>query len=228
MFSRSASLLALVVVFSGLAFGQGGKDLGKAVKRVNDASKVFREIMNAQDNAIPKQLLQDAKAIIVFPGALKAALGVGGQGGKGVAIRRMGNGWSAPAFVDMGGGSFGAQIGAEKTDYVLLIMNDKGLDGLMQDKFEVGAEASVTAGPVGRTAAASTNATLDAGILSYSRSKGLFAGAALKGVVISPATDINQAVYQKNARQILNEPVPASAAPASLQRFGETISGYVK
>ena len=129
----------------------------------------------------------------------------------------------------MGGGSIGPQIGGEKTDYVLVVMNEKGLQGLMQDKFEIGGEGSVTAGPVGRTAAASTNATMDAQILTYSRSKGLFAGISLKGVAITPDNDMNKTIYQKTARQVLlDSPVIWSDAPASLQVFPKTVAGYAK
>ena len=141
----------------------------------------------------------------------------------------MGMSWSSPAFLKMGGGSFGAQIGGQKTDYVLLIMNEKGLKGLMEDKFEMGGEGSVSAGPVGRTAAATTNATLDAEILSYSRSKGLFAGVSLKGVVITPDNDLNYAVYQKPARDIIGSPALASAdGPVAMQKLATTLNAYVK
>ena len=206
-----------------------GKELRAAVDRVDKASDVINEVMKVAEKSIPRDLLQKAKAIVVFPGALKAAFIIGGQGGNGVAIRRTDKGWSAPAFLNMAGGSIGAQIGGQKTDYVLLIMNDKGLSNLLQDKFEIGGEGSVSAGPVGRTAAASTNVTLDAEILSYSRSKGLFAGLALKGVVISQDRDMNQAVYEKSAAQILgSKPVPASEAPEQLRKFSETVADYIK
>jgi SH3 domain-containing YSC84-like protein 1 len=206
-----------------------GKELKAAVDRVDKASDVIEDVMKVTERSIPSDLMDKAKAIVVFPGTLKAAFIVGGQGGKGVAVRRVGKGWSAPAFVNMAGGSVGAQIGGQKTDYVLVIMNDKGLKNLLEDKFELGGEGSVSAGPVGRTAAASTNATMDAEILTYSRSKGLFAGIALKGVVITQDQDMNQAVYQKSAKQILGEPpVPASEAPASLQKLAETLAVHVK
>ena len=162
-------------------------------QRVNDAARhsraaaqVFREIMRVPLKGIPSGLLDKAEAIAVFPGVVKAAFIFGGRGGQGVISRRTSHGWSAPAFFNLGGGSFGPQIGAQKTDYVLLVMNDGGLKGLLEDKFEFGGEASVAAGPVGRTVSAATNATLDAGILSYSRSKGAFIGASLKGAAISP------------------------------------------
>ena len=234
---RSKIITALLLSISFMAFSSPsyaqakdkGKELKAAVNRVDKASDVIDEVMKVAEKSIPRDLLKKAKAIVVFPGTLKAAFIVGGQGGKGVAIRRTDSGWSAPAFLNMAGGSFGAQIGGQKTDYVLLIMNDKGISNLLQDKFEIGGEGSVSAGPVGRTAAASTNVTLDAEILSYSRSKGLFAGVSLKGVVISQDQDINQSVYEKSAAQILGKtPLPASEAPATLRKFSETVADYVK
>ena len=206
-----------------------GKELKAAVDRVEKASTVIDEVMKVAEKSIPRDLLQKAKAIVVFPGALKAAFIIGGQGGNGVAIRRTDAGWSAPAFLNMAGGSFGVQIGGQKTDYVLLIMNDKGISNLLQDRFEIGGEGSVSAGPVGRTASASTNVTMDAEILSYSRSKGLFAGISLKGVVISQDQNMNQAVYEKSAAKILGKPpLAASEAPATLRKFSETVANYVK
>lgn len=206
-----------------------GKDLQDAVDRVNKASKVMTEIMSIRDRSIPRDLLNKAKAVVVFPGAIKGAFIVGGQGGKGIAVRRIGRGWSAPAFLNMAGGSLGFQIGGSKTDYILLIMNDKGMKGLLEDKFELGGEGSVAAGPVGRTAAASTNATLDAEILTYSRSKGLFAGISLKGVAINSDGDLNEAIYERSLKEIIGDrPLPASAAPATLQRFGNTVAGYAR
>jgi len=136
-------------------------------------------------------------------------------------------GWSAPAFFNLGGGSFGAQIGAQKTDYVLLIMNPSGLDGLLKDKFELGGEVSIAAGPVGREAAASTNPRLDAGILSYSRSKGAFIGAALKGAVITPDNDLNEAIYKKKADELLKGPgMAVGEMPASVRIFPRTLVRY--
>ena len=229
------SILILTVfaltVFSTVATAQKktGKDLKDAVDRVNKASEAMREIMKMSDKSIPRDLLGKAKAIVVFPGAIKGAFIVGGQGGKGVAVRRIGRGWSAPAFLNMAGGSVGLQIGGSKTDYVLLVMNDKGMKNLLADKFEIGGEGSVAAGPVGRTASASTNATLDAEILTYSRSKGLFAGISLKGIVISNDEDLNTAIYQKSAKQVLGDPpLAASAAPSTLQKFGQTINEVAK
>jgi len=234
MKSRASSLFILIALLSLCALSVAaqkntGKDLQDAVKRVNSASEVMDEIMRISEKSIPRDLLEKAKAVVVFPGAIKGAFIVGGQGGKGVAVRRWGKGWSAPAFLNMGGGSVGLQIGGSKTDYVMLIMNDKGMRKLLADNFEIGGEASVAAGPVGRTTAASTNITMDSEILTWSRSKGVFAGISLKGVTINSDTDINKAVYQKGTKEILGDPpVPASAAPASLQKFGETVATYAR
>lgn len=229
---RINGLLVVLISFlflGGNALAQNTKEMRDAVDRVDKASKVINEIMSAGDKSIPRDLLAKAQAVVVFPGALKLGFIVGGQGGSGVAIRRLGSGWSAPAFLNMGGGSIGPQIGGQKTDYILLIMNEKGLKGLLEDKFELGGEGSVSAGPVGRTAAASTNVTLDAEILTYSRSRGLFAGLSLKGVVITPDKDMNRGVYNKSARQILGDsPILWSDAPGSLQRFPKTVANYAK
>jgi SH3 domain-containing YSC84-like protein 1 len=223
--------ITLLFLFSTAAFAQNktGKDLQDAVKRVDAASAVLNEIMSIRDRSIPRDLLEKAKAVVVFPGVIKGAFIIGGQGGKGVAVRRIGRGWSAPAFLNMAGGSIGFQIGGSKTDYILLVMNDKGMKGLVEDKFELGGEGSVAAGPVGRTAAASTNATFDAEILTYSRSKGLFAGVSLKGVSINSDKDLNRSIYQKNLKEIIGQPaLPATAAPATLRKFGQTAGTYAR
>lgn len=231
-----AKFIAFLLIMAGIAaFGsetfaqKQGKELIAAEERVDKASAVVKDVMRISEKAIPRDLLAKAKAIVVFPGALKFGFILGGQGGEGVVIRRLANGWSAPAFMNMGGGSIGPQIGGQKTDYILLIMNDKGLKGLLADKFEIGGEGSVSAGPVGRTAAASTNVTLDAEILSYSRSRGLFAGVSLKGVVIKQDESINQAIYQKSAKEILGDSaIEWSSAPVSLQKFPKTVAIYAK
>jgi lipid-binding SYLF domain-containing protein len=226
-FSALPVAVALVVFCANLS--AQSKELKSATSRVDAASDVLTEIMKIPDKAIPNDLLAKAKAIVVFPGSIKGGFIIGGQEGKGLAVRREGSGWSAPAFMNMAGGSFGLQIGGEKTDYVMLIMNDKGLQGLLEDKFELGGEGSVAAGPVGRTAAASTNATMDAEILTYSRSKGVFGGLSLKGVVISQDKDINQSIYQRSAKEIIGSPPLAlSAAPAPLRRFSNSLEGYAR
>lgn len=203
------------------------KRMKDAARHASDAARVFNEIMGTPDKGIPRELLSKAEAIAVFPGVVKAAFIIGGRGGQGVISRRIRNGWSAPAFFNVGGGSFGAQIGASKTDYVLLIMNQDGLKGLTEDKFEMGGEASVAAGPVGRTAGASTNATLDAGILTYSRSKGLFAGVSLQGAVINPDNDLNESTYEgKKASDVLDNEHSLTEMPAYVRIFPRTLARY--
>jgi lipid-binding SYLF domain-containing protein len=203
------------------------KRMNDAARHASAAARVFDQIMAVRDKGIPRELLDRAEAIAVFPGVVKAAFIIGGHGGQGVISRRVKGGWSAPAFFNLGGGSVGAQIGAQKTDYVLLIMNDEGLKGLLEDKFEMGGEVSVAAGPVGRTAAATTNATLDAGILSYSRSKGAFIGASLKGGTITPDNDLNEAVYEgKKAREVLETEKDVKEMPAVVVIFPTTLSRY--
>jgi lipid-binding SYLF domain-containing protein len=220
-------LIALLVVSAFVTPAQKKSRTQDAARHANDAAKTFTEIMNVKDKAIPKELLDTAEAIAVFPDVIKAAFVLGGRGGQGVISRRVKGGWSAPAFFNLGGGSFGPQIGAQKTDYVLLIMNESGLNGLLKDKFELGGEASIAAGPIGREAAASTNPRLDAGILSYSRSKGVFVGAALKGAVISPDNDLNEAVYGKKANEVLTgPPMTFAEMPPAVRIFPRTLVRY--
>ena len=219
--------ILLLALSAPLASAQKNR-LQDATRHSSDAAKVFTEIMNVRERAIPKELLDKAEAIAVFPGVIKAAFIFGGKGGQGVISKRTPKGWTAPAFFNISGGSFGAQIGATKTDYVLLIMNQDGLNGLLKDKFEIGGEVGVAAGPVGREAAASTNPRLDAGILSYSRSKGAFIGAALKGAVIGPDNDLNEAVYEdKEAKEVLtNNSMTLSQMPAGVRIFPRTLARY--
>ncbi|HEX7999479.1 MAG TPA: lipid-binding SYLF domain-containing protein [Pyrinomonadaceae bacterium] len=227
---RSALCALAVLLMSGAsvtASAQSKKRLNDAARHSSAAARVFNEIMNTPDKGVPKELLDKAEAVAVFPGVVKAAFIIGGRGGQGVISRRIKGGWTAPAFFNIGGGSFGLQIGASKTDYVLLIMNEEGVKGLMEDKFEIGGAASVAAGPVGRTAAASTNATLDAGILTYSRSKGLFAGVSLEGAVINPDNDLNEALYEgKKAREVLDREHSMKEMPAVVRIFPRTLARY--
>ena len=183
--------------------------------------------MKTPDKAIPKELLAHAKAIAVFPEVIKAAFFVGGEGGRGVVSRRRRSGWSDPVLFRAGGGSFGPQVGASATDIVLLFMNDEAVGGLMKDKFELGAEAAIAGGPVGRDASAGTDALMQAEILSYSRSRGLFAGVNLKGVVISPEDDLNLAVYNKNAHELLiDDHREATDDGTSIGAFPQSVSRY--
>jgi SH3 domain-containing YSC84-like protein 1 len=225
--SCAVVLVVLLVSSALLTPAQKSSRTQDAARHASEAAKTFTEIMNVKDKAIPQELLDTAEAIAVFPGVIKAAFLVGGRGGQGVISRRVKGGWSAPAFFNLGGGSFGPQIGAQKTDYVLLIMNESGLNGLLKDKFELGGEASIAAGPVGREAAASTNPRLDAGILSYSRSKGAFIGAALKGAVITPDNDLNEAIYGKKADAVLqSQPITFAKMPPSVRIFPRTLVRY--
>lgn len=221
------SACLLLMISANLATAQKSSRLKDATRHAQEASEVFTQIMNVRERAIPKELLDKAEAIAVFPDVVKAAFIIGGKGGQGLISKRTPKGWSAPAFFNIGGGSFGAQIGATKTDYVLLIMNPAGLKGLLEDKFELGGEIGIAAGPVGREAAASTNTTLDAGILSYSRSKGAFIGAALKGAVISPDNHLNEAVYNMKAREVLTgKSMTLTQMPAGVRIFPRTLSRY--
>ena len=222
--------LVLVASAAGVALSQtkNAKKLAEATKEAQKAADVFTEIMNVPEKAIPQNLLDKAEAIAVFPGVIKAGFIVGGRGGHGVISRRVKGGWSAPAFFDLGGGSVGLQIGASKTDFVLLFMNDAALGGLLKDKFEIGGEGSVAGGPVGRSASASTDAQLKAQILSYSRSKGAFAGLEIKGVVISADNDDNVAVYGKKANEILSPTRrwTMTQMPAGVRIFPRTLARY--
>ena len=190
------------------------------------AAKVFKEIMSAPDRAIPKDVLDRAECVAVFPNVIKAGFIVGGRGGRGVASCRTASGWSAPAYFNLGGGSIGLQIGAQSTDFILLFMNRDGLNSLLKSKFELGGDASVAAGPVGREAGASTDATFNAQILSYSRSKGLFAGLELKGVVISHDEKDMRDVYGPNGspKAVLQE--GKIAAPPAVRAFPNTLAAY--
>ena len=193
------------------------------------AANVFDAIMKAPDKAIPEDLLRRAKAIAVFPQVIKAAFGVGGEGGRGVVSRRTAMGWDNPVFFRAGGASVGWQIGASATDFVLLFMNDEAIHGLMKDKFELGADAAVAGGPVGREAGAGTDALMQAQILSYSRSRGLFAGISLKGVIVKPEDNLNQAIYGKTARELLSDEKPSGiASPGGLPAFPQAIDRYTQ
>jgi SH3 domain-containing YSC84-like protein 1 len=185
--------------------------------RVRDAAKVFNEIMGVPDKAIPAAILSRAEAIAVFPGTLKGGFVVGAHRGKGImSVRNRDTGtWSAPAFLTLTGGSFGAQIGGQEIDLVLVVMNKRGVENLVKNEFKIGGDASVAAGPIGRGAEASTDIQLRAEILSYSRARGLFAGVSLVGSAIREDEDANRDFYGRPVRnaQILDEsPKPVGTA----------------
>lgn len=167
--------------------------------RVSSANKVLSEIMATPDQSIPEELLAKCKAIAIYPSVLKAGFIFGGRFGKGVVLRRneATKQWGPVAFSTLGGGSWGLQIGADATDLILVIMNDRGLDGLLRSNFTMGADVGVAAGPVGRSTEAATDLTLQSGILSYSRSRGLFAGMALQGAVVTEDNRSNSDYYGK-------------------------------
>jgi len=174
------------------------KNLQEYAERSQKSAEVLSEVMGVPEKGIPQDLMERAKAIAVIPHVIKGAFGIGGRYGKGLVSQRMANGrWSAPAFVEIGGGSFGLQIGASATDLVLVFTNEEGVKSLLKGKVTLGADASVAAGPIGRTAEASTDVRFNSAVYSYSRSKGLFAGLALDGAAITMDDSANKKVYGK-------------------------------
>ena len=197
-----------------------------AAERLSDATNVFAEVMATPDKGIPQDLLEKAHCIVIVPGLKQAAFVVGGKFGKGfVDCRQKGGGWGSPAAIRVEGGSVGFQIGGSSTDVVMLVMNERGLRRLLEDKFTLGGEATVAAGPVGRSTSANTDAQLSAEILSWSRSKGLFAGIALQGATLRPDEDANKEMYgaKLTNKEILTGDVkrPAAAGPlnAALSKY---------
>ena len=189
------------------------------------AAEGFRDIMKAPDKGIPREVLDSAECVAVFPHTIKGGFIIGVRKGDGVVSCRTANGWSAPVFLDMEGGSVGPQIGAQSTDYVLLFMNRSGIDHLLKNKLSLGGEASVAAGPVGREAGASTDWKMKAQILSYSRSKGLFVGLELKGVKISIDDSDMRGIYGEgvNASEVLKGTRPV---PTEVQAFPMELANY--
>ena len=211
-----SAALAAGLVSSALASSGRNDD----IERIQHATEVFHEIMATPDKAIPQELLESAKCLAVIPGEKKAAFVVGGNYGKGLVTCRTAGGWSAPLFVAVGGGSVGFQIGGSSTDVVMIFMNDKGIRSLFSDKFKIGADATAAAGPVGRHAAADTDAKMNAEILTYSRSKGLFAGISLDGAVVQADESGDHAMYGENAnrQEILSGAVSVPEAAEPLLR----------
>ena len=205
-------LLSVLLTLALFSFTAAAEDKTDATKRLDNAAGVLQQITAAPDKGIPENVLNDAKCVAVVPHMIKGGFGIGGQHGKGVATCKTTNGgWSAPAFFTISGGSFGLQIGAEGVDLVMLAMNDQGMQALLSDKFQVGGSASAAAGPVGREAAAGTDWKLKAPILTYSRSKGAFAGISLNGSVIRADKDATKAFYGQDtaSQQILTGQVQA-------------------
>ena len=203
-----------------------GSNTKEGASQAAKAAKVLNEIMATPDKGIPTDLLAKAECVAVFPSVKKGGFIVGAQGGRGVASCRTPSGWSAPAYFELKGGSVGLQAGGSATDFVMLIMNESGMKSLLSDKFELGGEASVAAGPVGRTSAASTDAKMDAEILTYSRSKGLFGGLSLKGNVISPEKSDMEGTYGSGVTAQTVLAANKNRAPAEVQVFPNTITQY--
>ena len=219
------NVLIVSVASLALALPALASDRDDDIGRVQKATQVFQEIMRTPDKGIPRDLLEKAKCVAIIPGEEKAAFIFGGNYGKGLATCRTENGWSAPMFVAVGGGSVGFQIGASFTDVVLLFMNDHALQSLLSDKFKIGADVTVAAGPVGRQASANTDVKLNAEILSYSRSKGVFAGASVDGAVVQADHSGDKAMYGSDVthQEILRGGV---VAPESARRLLEELGRY--
>ena len=199
----------------------------EAIERISEATTVMHEIMSAPDKGIPEEILGKAQCVGIIPGVKKAGFIVGAKYGKGILVCRTGQGWSGPSTVIVEGGSIGFQIGASETDVVLVVKNKRGQQKLTQDKFTFDASAGATAGPVGRTAQAATDAQLHAEILSYSRSRGLFAGVDLGGATMRPDNAANKAVYGKAIQQgeILDG---KASAPAEAKDLYAELNRYSK
>lgn len=209
--------LMVTLLLAGMAvpvFADSGRQVD--LDRIRNSRFAFEDIMNAPDKGIPQDLLGSAKCIAIIPGEKRAAFVFGGSYGRGLVTCRTASGWSAPAFLMVSGGSFGFQIGGSSTDIIMIFRNRNGMDHLLSDKFKVGADVSAAAGPVGRTAAAATDAEMHAEILTYSRSRGVFAGVSLNGALVKPDRSADQAMYGADIEpaSILDGHV---AAPAEAQ-----------
>src|SRR5436309_1947435 len=194
-----------------------------SVARLDSAVDVIHAIMATPDKGIPEEVLSNAKCILVVPDLVKGGFIIGGKHGRGVATCRTSNGWSAPAFVSIGGGSWGLQIGVEGVDLIMLVMNDRGMQHLLSSKFALSGEGSVAAGPVGRHASAGTDWKMNTEMLTYSRSKGVFAGLTLEGAVVQQDDDSTRAIYGKDMtfRNILSGKV---STPKSADAFIKAVS----
>jgi len=217
----SLLLMGLLGLVGTYAFA--GSDREETVDRMQKSVEVLQSIMSTPDKGIPEEVLNGAKCMVVVPNLVKAGFIFGGKHGRGVASCRTAEGWSAPAFVSVGGGSWGLQIGVEGVDLVMLVMNDRGLQHLLSSKFEMTGEGSVAAGPVGRHTSAGTDILLNTEVLTYSRSKGVFAGLTLEGAVIEQDNDSTRAIYghPMTFRNILSG---HATTPASANAFVKAVS----
>src|ERR1041385_6629655 len=202
--------VAFLSVVSLATFSWAGTAKEDSADRLQKSSEVLTQIANAPDKGIPEEVLAKAKCVAIVPHLVKGGFVFGGKHGRGVATCRTADGWSAPAFISVGGGSWGLQIGVEGVDLIMLIMNDKGMQQLLSSKFQVSGEGSAAAGPVGRHASAGTDWKLDTQMLTYSRSKGAFAGLTLEGAVIQQDSDSTISVYGRDVtfQSVLKGKVP--------------------
>jgi lipid-binding SYLF domain-containing protein len=214
---KKLAIFCGMCLFATSAFAELSKT---EVKRLGEAATVLGELRGTPDRGIPEDLWDKAQCVMVIPSMKKAAFVIGGEAGSGVMSCRHANGWSAPVFMHLAKGSFGLQIGAEEVDLVLLVMNRPGADKLLQDKVSLGTDASLAAGPVGRSANAATDAQMQAEMLAYSRSHGLFAGIDLSGGVLRPDTEADARAYGSDvtAREIVDG-TQRLAVPAAAQSF---------
>ncbi len=217
-------VLSLAVLLGNLAWAGSVRE--DATERLQHSAYVLKEIAAAPDKGIPEEVLNNSKCIVVVPHLVKAGFIVGAKHGRGVAVCRTSAGWSAPAFISVGGGSWGLQIGAEGVDLVMLVMNHEGLEHLLSSKFELTGEGSAAAGPVGRHASAGTDWKLNTELLTYSRSRGVFAGLTLEGAVVEQDADATVAIYGNDLpfRRILMGEVAAPAPAKSFLRAVAEIS----
>jgi lipid-binding SYLF domain-containing protein len=203
------------------------------VKRMDEAAAVFKEVMEISDKAVPQKLLDKSECAVIVPGLKKGAFIVGAKFGRGFLSCRKagGTGWGAPAAVRVEGGSVGFQIGGSETDVIMLVMNQRGMQRLLQSKFTLGADASVAAGPVGRTAQAETDAMMTAEILTWSRARGLFAGVSLQGATLRQDEEVNKEMYgkaMKNADIVKSDPPPPASAAELLNSLNKYSSRQIK
>jgi lipid-binding SYLF domain-containing protein len=189
----------MLLVLGGSLWAKDNDKAKAEVERLKTAAEVLSEIMGTPEEGIPSELLARAECVVVVPGLKKGAIGIGGRFGRGAVSCRRGadraGAWGSPSMLTVAGGSFGLQLGGSSTDVVMLVMNKKGVDHLLKSKFTLGGDASAAAGPKGRSAAAATDATMRAEILTYSRSRGLFAGVSLDGASVRPDKDANERLY---------------------------------
>jgi lipid-binding SYLF domain-containing protein len=219
------ALATMALIFTSLTWAADDKDQSDIDKRIDNSTHVLNEIMATPDKAIPDGIMHDAKCIAVIPSMIKIAIGFGGDHGKGVATCRTEHGWSAPAPVTITGGSWGLQLGGQATDLVMVIMTDDGMQHLLSSHFKLGADASAAAGPVGRDAAAGTDVKMRAEVLTYSRSRGIFAGVDLSGAALSQDKDETRILYGKFLpfQEILAGKV---APPAASEPFLAAVRRY--